>query len=149
MFPNDNTDVIVEKVAQGLKTAQNVLNSFDFDAQKKEYTIKDGSPVLVDELEATKQWIRRFLATDINTLEIYEGYKFGTSYKKLLGSKNFGNGYIESEIEREIREGFLLCPSIKKIISYDSEKQGTKLCLRIVIALHSGVSAQISANLGN
>ena len=87
MFPNDNTDVIVEKVAQDLKTAQNVLNSFDFDAQKKEYTIKDGSPVLVDELEATKQWIRRFLATDINTLEIYEGYKFGTSYKKLLGSK--------------------------------------------------------------
>lgn len=149
MFPEDKADVIIEKVGQQLANAQNVLNSLDFDYTKKEYTVKDGSPVLVDELEATKQWIRRFLSTDINTLEIYEGYKFGTSYKKLLGSKNLGNGYIESEIEREIREGFLLCPSIKKIISYDSEKKGTKLCLRIVIKLHNGASAQISANLGN
>lgn len=149
MFPDDNIDEVVEITVKNLVTAQNVLNSYDFNYDLKEYTVKDGSPVLVDELEATKQWIRRFLATDINTLEIYEGYKFGTSYKKLFGSKNLGNGYIESEIEREIREGFLLCPSIKKIISYDSEKQGTKLCLRIVVALHSGASAQVNANLGN
>ena len=149
MFPDDNTDEIIEKVTQQAENAQNVLNSYSFDYNLKEFPIKDGSPVLVDELEATKQWIQKFLSTDINTLEIYNGYKFGTSYKKMLGSKSINNGYIESEIEREIREGFLLCPSIKKIISYDSEKKGTKLCLRIIIALYSGVSAQISANLGN
>ena len=149
MFPDDNTDEVIQATVQKLENAQNVLKSFSFDYVLKEYLIKDGSPVLVNELEATKQWIQKFLSTDIDTLEIYKGYKFGTSYKKMLGSKTINNGYIESEIEREIREGFLLCPSIKKIISYDSEKQGTKLCLRIVVALHSGASAQVNATLGN
>lgn len=149
MFPEENIDLTLETIAEEIKHSENVLISFSFNFIKKEFEIKDGSPVLIQELEATKQWIPKFLSTDLGTLEIYDGYKFGTSYKKMLGSKSINNGYIESEIEREIREGFLLCPSIKKIISYDSEKQGTRLCLRIVIALHSGASAQIDAILGD
>lgn len=148
MFPEDNIDITLEELAETINYSESVLISFSFDFVKKEFEIKDGTPVLIQELEATKQWIQKFLSTDLGTLEIYDGYKFGTSYKKMLGSKSINNGYIESEIEREIREGFPLCPSIKKIISYDSEKQGTSLCLRIVVALHSGASAEISATLG-
>lgn len=148
MFPEDNIDIIVKNLPKMNENSENVLQSFNFDFEMKRFDIKDGSPVLIQELEATKQWIQKFLSTDLGTLEIYQGYKFGTSYKKMLGSKNINNGYIESEIEREIREGFLLCPSIKKIISYDSEKQGTKFCLRIVVALYNGASAECNAILG-
>ena len=133
MFPEDDIDETLESLTASIENAESVLLCFKFDFDKKEYVIKDGSPELIQEYEATKQWIQKFLSTDIGTLEIYDGYKFGTSYKKMMGSKSINNGYIESEIEREIREGFLLCPSIRKIVSYDSEKQGTRLCLKILL----------------
>lgn len=148
MFPEDNIDEALENLSESIEHSESVLLCFEFDFDKKEFVIKDGSPELIQEYEATKQWIQKFLSTDIGTLEIYGGYKFGTSYKKMMGSKSINNGYIESEIEREIREGFLLCPSIKKIVAYDSEKQGTKLCLKITVALNSGASAECNATLG-
>lgn len=148
MFPEDNIDEMVQNLAEQLDSSENVLKSFDFNNQTKEFVIKDGTPVIVEEYEATKQWIQKFLSTDLGTLEIYDDYKFGTTYKKMYGSKSVNNGYIESEIERQIREGFPLCPSIKKIVSYDAEKKGTRLCLRIVVKLNSGASAECNATLG-
>jgi len=148
MFPVYDYTKTLEILSDTVKTADNVLQSFSFDFDEKEFVVKDGSPELVDEYEATKQWIQKFLSTDLGTLEIYDDYKFGTSYKKLLGSKSFNGGYVESEIEREIREGFPLCPSIRKIVSYMAEKQGTKLALTIGVKLKSGASAKMHALLG-
>ena len=148
MFPEDNIDETLETLAETINTSENVLKSFEFNFDTKEFVIKDGSPVLIEQLQATKQWIQKFFATDLGTLEIYDGYTFGTSYKKLIGSKNINNALVESEIERETRTGLLLCPSIKKVISYESEKQGTKLAIRVVIALNSGASAECRAELG-
>ena len=41
--------------------SKEVLKSCSFDFDAKEFIVKDGSPVLVDNLEATKQWIQKFL----------------------------------------------------------------------------------------
>ena len=73
---------------------------------------------------------------NINTLSIDEFSNLKTD-----------NGYIESEIEREIREGFLLCPTIKQVTSYESEKVGTKLCLEISVELQGGASLEIESEL--
>jgi hypothetical protein len=148
MFPVYDYTKTLEMLSETVATADNVLKSFSFDFDNKEFVVKDGSPELVDEYEATEQWIQKFLSTDLGTLEIYDDYKFGTSYKKLIGSKSFNGGYVESEIEREIREGFPLCPSIQKIVSYMAEKQGTKLALTIGVKLKSGASAKMHALLG-
>ena len=147
MFPEENIDLTVKNLTSAVETSKEVLKSYSFDFDAKEFIVKDGSPVLVDNLEATKQWIQKFLATDLGTLEIYNGFKFGTSYKKMIGSKSLDNGYIESEIEREIREGFLLCPTIKQVTSYESEKVGTKLCLEISVELQGGASLEIESEL--
>lgn len=87
MFPEDDIDETLESLTASIENAESVLLCFKFDFDKKEYVIKDGSPELIQEYEATKQWIQKFLSTDIGTLEIYDGYKFGTSYKKMMGSK--------------------------------------------------------------
>lgn len=147
MFPEDNIDETLKTLAETINTSENVLKSFEFNFDTKEFVVKDGSPVLIEQLQATKQWIQKFFATDLGTLEIYDGYTFGTSYKKLIGSKNINNALVESEIERETRTGLLLCPSIKKVISYESEKNGTKLAIRVVVALNEGASAECRAEL--
>lgn len=147
MFPDDNIDETLEALEAVGDVSENVLKNLKFDYEKKDFVLLDGSPVLNEEYEATKQWIQKFFRTDLGTLEIYDGYKFGTSYKKMLGRKGLDNTYILSEIEREVREGFLLCPSIKKVVYYSAEKEGTKLCLRVVVALNSGASAECNAVL--
>ena len=79
MFPVYDYTKTLEILSDTVKTADNVLQSFSFDFDEKEFVVKDGSPELVDEYEATKQWIQKFLSTDLGTLEIYDDYKFGTS----------------------------------------------------------------------
>lgn len=148
MFPEDDIDETLKTLAETLDASENVLKSFEFNFDTKEFEIADGSPVLIEQYQATKQWMQKFFSTDLGTLEIYDGYSFGTSYKKLIGSKSISNAVVESEIERETRTGLLLCPSIKKIVSYESEKVGTNLAIRVVVALHDGASAECRAELG-
>lgn len=147
MFPENNIDETLAELEASGDTSDSVLKNLKFDYDTKDFDIKDGSPVLNEEYEATKQWMKKFFRTDLGTLEIYDGYKFGTSYKKMLGRKNIDDYYIQSEIEREVREGFLLCPSIKKVTSYSAEKQGTKFCINVGVALKSGASAECNAIL--
>lgn len=147
MFPEDNIDETIQALAEIIENSESVLKSFKFNFTTKEFVIEDGSPVLIEEFEATQQWMQKFFSTDLGTLEIYDGYTFGTSYKRLIGSKSISNAVVESEIERETRVGLLLCPSIKRVVSYESEKQGTKLALRVVVALNSGASAECRATL--
>ena len=87
MFPEDNIDETIQKLSEQINSSESVLKSFDFNNNAKEFVIKDGTPVIVEEYEATKQWIQKFLSTDLGTLEIYDDYKFGTTYKKMFGSK--------------------------------------------------------------
>lgn len=148
MFPEDNIDETIETLAEVIKNSENVLKSFKFNFATKEFVVEDGSPVLIEEFEATQQWMQKFFSTDLGTLEIYDGYMFGTSYKKLIGSKSISNAVVESEIERETRMGLPLCPTVKRVVSYESEKQGTNLAIRVVVALHSGASAECRATLG-
>jgi hypothetical protein len=148
MFPEDNIDETLETLEESVKTSESVLKNFKFDYTKKDFVLLDGSPVLNEEYEATKQWIQKFFRTDLGTLEIYDGYKFGTSYKKMMGRKDLDSTYILSELEREVREGFLLCPSINKVISYSAEKNGTYLSVRVVVKLNDGASAECNAQLG-
>ena len=108
--------------------------------------IKNGSPELINGIEAIKQWILKFIFTPKDAYEIYEGTGFGNRVKRLFGQKIIGYGYEEAEIERDFREGLPLCPAITNVNDFELKKTGKILNVRIEVELYNGELATISVN---
>ena len=100
--------------------------------------IKNGSPKLIDNIEAIKQWIIKFCKTEKDAYPIYEGTGFGTRFKQLYGRKRLGYGYEEAEIERDFREGLPLCPAISQVTNFELNKVGKVLKIYIEVELYNG-----------
>lgn len=100
--------------------------------------IKNGAPVLIDKIKAIRQWIVKFASTDLDAYPIYEGTGFGNRAKRLFGRKQIGYGYEEAEIERDYREGLILCPAISDIASFEIKKEGKYLNIDIEVSLYDG-----------
>lgn len=150
MFPKDYTDDVILKNEQQTEQTENsktVKTSLLFDFEKKRFVVTDGKPSEIMTIDAVKQWIALFINTMINGAEIYEGTKFGHSLRKLKGYKKIGNGYIESEVEREVREGLLLCPAIEKVVYFNLQKDGKFLIMYIRAQLYSGETIEVSQNV--
>ncbi len=106
--------------------------------------IKNGSPELINEVEAIRQWIVKFVLTEKDAYEIYEGTGFGNRIKQLFGNKRIGLGYEEAEIERDFREGLPLCPAISQVTNFELQKQGKNLHVDIGVELFNGELVTIS-----
>ena len=100
--------------------------------------VKNGSPDMIREIEAIKQWIIKFCITEQDTYPIYEGLGFGTRFKQLYGHKRLGYGYEEAEIERDFREGLPLCPAISRVSDFKLKKIGKVLNIYVEVELFNG-----------
>ena len=119
-------------------TVKDISNTPLYDWTKKSFTLYNGAPQMISKLEAIRQWIIVFLRTPKGVYEIYGNYSFGTSVRKLFGRKRLNNGYEESELEREIREGLPLCPAIKRVTSFNLSKDGGDLIIDLAVELYDG-----------
>lgn len=100
--------------------------------------IRNGSPKMVNKIEAVRQWIVKFCNTEKDIYPIYAGTNFGTRFKKLYGKKHIGYGYEEAEIERDFREGLLLCPAISEVTDFKLSKNGKVLNIKLEAQLFNG-----------
>lgn len=100
--------------------------------------MKNGSPELINEIEAIKKWILKFAITEQGTYPIYEGTGFGTRFKKLFGRKKVGYGFEEAELERDYREGLPLCPAISEVTDFKVTKKGKTLNIYVQVKLKNG-----------
>ena len=108
------------------------------DFSKKVLLMTNGSPKITNDIEAIRQWIILFITTPKNTYKIYEGTDFGTSIRKLFGHKTLNNGFEESEVEREVREGLPLCPAISSVTSFNMTKEGKTVKIEVEVELYNG-----------
>ncbi len=106
--------------------------------------IKNGSPNLINKHEAIRQWILKFAITPKDVYEIYQGTGYGNRIKSLFGQKRIGYGYEESELERDYREGLILCPAISQVTFFNIEKTGKILNIKITVELYEGESLDVS-----
>lgn len=141
MFPtivedsSNNNQPIREKI---ISTSTELGNTPFFDYQNKQIILENGSPKLISNVEAVRQWIVLFITTPKNTYKIYDGTNFGTSIRKLFGKKTLNNGYEEAEVEREIREGLPLCPAISRVTNFNMEKVGRIVKIYVEVELFNG-----------
>ncbi len=106
--------------------------------------IKNGSPLLIDQIEAIRQWIFKFTLTQKDKYTIYEGTGFGTRIKELYGHKRIGYGFEEAEIERDYREGLPLCPAISNVSSFTIKKEDKTMNIDMDVQLYNGDLITIS-----
>ncbi len=138
MFPTDNISDFTITTTDLQTISPDIKISFNFDFVNKEFTVIDGKLGEINTIEAVKQWIVLFLLTDLNKVPIYKGLKFGTTLKKIIGYKSLNNGFFESELQREIEEGFLLNPAISKVTYFNIEKIKDKAIITLNIMLKNG-----------
>lgn len=139
MFPDNTLREEIQDYQNSLKaqsTKLGLTTSLNF--EKSEIILSNGSPKLITDIEAIQQWIILFVTTPRDTLAIYKGTNFGTSYRKLLGRKILNNGYEEAELEREIIEGLPLNPAIKSVTNVQLSKEGKYLNIDIRVQLQDG-----------
>lgn len=141
MFPtivedsSNNNQPIREKI---ISTSTELGNTPFFDYQNKQIILENGSPKLISNVEAVRQWIVLFITTPKDKYKIYDGTNFGTSIRKLFGRKTLNNGYEEAEVEREIREGLPLCPAISRVTNFNMEKVGRLVKIYVEVELFNG-----------
>jgi len=151
MFPEVDLLSIMENIQSSNIIDTTVKNSLEFSFGTKTFNVVDGNPVTNADIAATEQWITLFMKTNKDCIPIYKGTKFGTSIRKLFGYKALNNGFYESEIEREVREGFLLCPTIKQVTSFNMSKSGKFLVIDVSVELQNNTilntSTEVSVNV--
>ena len=141
MFPtiiednSNNNQSIREKI---ISTSTELGFTPSFNYENKQIILENGSPKLISNVEAVRQWIVLFVTTPKNTYKIYDGTDFGTSIRKLFGKKTLNNGYEEAEVEREIREGLPLCPAISRVTNFNMEKVGRIVKIYVEVELFNG-----------
>lgn len=142
MFPSVLTESEATEVQplreQIISTTTEVAKTPLIDFSKKQFVLVNGSPKLTYDIEAIRQWIVLFITTPKGAYKIYDGTNFGTSIRKLFGLKRLNNGFEESEVEREIREGFPLCPAINRVTDFNLSKDGRFVKVNVQVELYDG-----------
>lgn len=120
--------------------------SFLFDYKKKQFVIMDGNVVEPSELEAIKQWLELLLRTALDKFIIYRGRAFGTTMENYIGIKSLPNGFIESELERELAEATNLCGAIERINSISTTRARDTLKIDLSVELKNKQLLEVSIN---
>lgn len=138
MFPDSKLQEKIDEYSADIVKSYSVKNTPFFDFEKLRIKLINGNPANADEIEAVKQWMVLFVTTPRGVYKIYNGTNFGASVRKLYGLKMLNNGYEESELEREIREGFPLCPAIDRVTDFKLSKNGRFLMIYVRVELYNG-----------
>nr|DAP53607.1 MAG TPA: Protein of unknown function (DUF2634) [Caudoviricetes sp.] len=125
MFP---TDINLEKIIKNEESEQakelsHIGRSFLFDFSTGQHTIIDGAVIECDELTAIRQWLELMCRTALEKYHVYQGEAFGTSAEKFIGHRTLPQGFVASELEREISESVKLNPAIDRAGNFSVERQ--------------------------
>lgn len=136
MFPRIKTDIeqLLEKTE--VQKSNKIGKTYQFDYQKKAHMIIDGKFVECTSIEAIEQWVEKVLRTEKNKYKIYtedEIEEFGISISQYIGMRNLPEGFIVSELEREITEQLKAHSMIEEIKDFKSnrEKRGFLVSFKI------------------
>ena len=145
MFPtNTLSEQITEYIEAQSTTSNEVFKTPSIDFVTPCINVASGAPVLLSGVEAIKQWIVLFVTTPRDVYDIYYGTDFGTTLRKLYGRKIVNNGYAESELTRQIKEGLPLCPAIKQVTDVEISKEGKYLTVDIQVELYDSSLIDVS-----
>lgn len=121
LFPFIDGVAESDLIENNLPTFKEYLYDFDL----KEFVLKEGKLVIVEENEALAIWVRKALSTERYRYLAYT-WDYGHEINRLIGS-GYSKEYTLSEVVRYIRECILINPYIKDIENVDIVLEGELL----------------------
>lgn len=146
MFP---TDINLENTIQTAESEQAEISSrigrsFLFNFETGQHKVVDGAVVECDELAAIRQWLQLMVNTALDKFQVYKDTGFGTSAEKFIGRRTLPQGFIASELEREIKESCLLCPAIDRAGNFKITRSTRGMQIAFTVYLVNGNELGVS-----
>lgn len=136
MFPKIETDIKQLLQKTKIQESKKIGKTYQFEYQKKVHMIIDGKFIECTPIEAIEQWIEKVLRTEKNKYRIYtedETEEFGISISQYVGMRNLPEGFIISELEREITEQLKTHSVIEEVKDFKAkrEKRGFLISFKV------------------
>lgn len=115
-----------------------------FDVKTGQHTLNNGSLVNCCDADVIRQWIYKTIMTPLNKYLIYEGESYGVGVSKYIGTRGYYDGYIASELKREITEQLLIHSFIKNVTNFNVEKVKREFKISFTVNLIDGSNIDVS-----
>ena len=102
-------------------------NTYNFDFNKGEFVMSDGSVAVLTAISALRLWIDKTIRTQLGRYSIYDGKNYGANIEDLIIGKSYGFDFVESELKREIETALLRHEDILGMDKFSVVKRGTVL----------------------
>lgn len=126
MFPSIN---IVTEINE---PSQNIGKVFKFDFETNKYVFQDGKLVEISKEDAVKQFVSWTLKTQIAKFKIYHS-DYGIDKDTFIGQKKLPQGFINSELKRQIEEQLTKHALIDRITNFSYSKVNDTLVINFTI----------------
>jgi hypothetical protein len=124
---------------------------FLFDYNTGQHLIKGAVLKECSELQTVQQYIQNVLRTKANLYKVYvrnEDDVFGISVYDYIGTRTLPDGYLNSELKREVTELLLKHPLISDVTDWSGKKNKRGLDISFTTILTDGTLLETSENVG-
>lgn len=142
MFPNsfiENTNTENETEEVGI--------DFIFDYGTGQHTMQNGLLAECNTLQGIQQYIQNVLRTQANVFEVYttdETEVFGISVYEYLHTRTLPDGYLNSELKREVTQQLLVHPLISSVSDWKGEREKQGLHIYFTVTLTDSSIIEVS-----
>jgi hypothetical protein len=146
MFPTS----FIETTAAENDTEETGID-FLFDYNTGQHLIKGAVLKECSELQTVQQYIQNVLRTKANLYKVYvrdETDVFGISVYDYIGTRTLPDGYLNSELKREVTELLLKHPLISDITDWSGKRNKRGLDISFTTVLTDGTLLETSENVG-
>jgi hypothetical protein len=124
---------------------------FLFDYNTGQHIIKNCVLSECSKLQTVQQYIQNVLRTKANLYKVYtkgEADVFGISVYDYIGTRTLPDGYLNSELKREVTELLLKHPLISEVKDWSGKRNKRGLEISFTTVLTDGTLLETSENVG-
>lgn len=121
---------------------------FDESGRSGRFSVIDGALVERTGTEAVKQWFELMLRQKPGAIPIYRMEDTSQpGVDTTLLERRLTQGFVYSEIERNVRETAAFCPAVRAVDSFQFERLHRSLRVRFTARLYTEETVEVSVNV--
>ena len=117
--------------------------TFDFDFDKGDFRLKNGSPAVLTGIDALKLWIQKAINTQFGRYSIYKGKQYGANIEDLIIGKSCDLDFVKSELRREIETTLLRHDDITGMIGFDVTREASVMRISFTLTTVYGTVGEV------
>ena len=123
---------------------------FDESGRSGHFSVIDGALAERNGTEAVKQWFELMLRQKPGAIPIYRTEDNSQpGIDTTLLDRKLAQGFVYSEIERNVRETAVFCPAVRTVDSFQFERLHRSLLVRFTARLHTEETVEVSIDVNS